>query len=225
MRRRIVLYIFLGIFGTLCLVAAAYFMLMKKPICGKAGCGLAPKYMNGKECLSVQETIYDPSLPEPTQEPLLSDFYLAQGSGPPFCSPTWYSYRYVRNSDGKYGKLSPWSGTSKSKNKIPMPIFSGAAILPCFPKSECEQLGNTNTFNVPILALDPKEIDISDFNKPDGYTLNIHRQVGDGFKDGNPTGFDPTLEGDIVGSFDISVDSISFSDAVFNPNVTNTSSC
>lgn len=232
---------------------------MKEPdTCSQAGCAItkvkAP-YMTEPPgmCLWVKETFFDKNIPAPTPRPYLGGFSYSQGSGPPFCAPVWYSYRYVKNSDGRYGPLSKWTGYDPSDpDKIPSPIFAGpnSKILPCAPikgaPPSCSSLGiPPNTcgsgsnpgFNVPKVVLvdkiggdgiDPR------FGQPDawtkGYTLNVHRQVGTGFDSkGVPTGFDSLSEGHIVGSFSLvySGDGTTafLKDAVANPMVTNMTNC
>ena len=121
---------------------AAYFYFMKDPSKNKNcayGCDLthirAP-WMNGPDCVSVKEKKFDSSIPAPDQIPYLSKFSYSSGAGPAFCSPAWYAFRYVRNSDGAYGPLSGWSGTNPLKpNDVPLAIYACASNLPCIPGS------------------------------------------------------------------------------------------
>lgn len=227
---------------------------------GQAGCSLAKKkapYMTEPPgmCLWVKETFYDKNIPAPTPQIYLGGFEYSQGSGPPFCSPVWYAYRYVKNSDGRYGPLSKWSGYNpKNPDAVPAAIFAGANsnLLPCAPLNgaapSCSTLGippntcgNSSSpgFNLPTVVLvEPIGGDGIDprFGQPDaqenGYTLNVHRQTGTGFDDkGRPQGFDPKSEGVIVGSFLLipsgggNGTTAFLPDAVMNPNVTNMSNC
>lgn len=240
---------------------AAYFYFMTDPAKSKKcafGCNLTAQrapWMNGPDCISVEEKVFDASIPAPNQMPYLSDFSYSAGAGNAFCNPAWYAFRYVRNSDGAYGPLSPWSGTDPTKPKdTPLAIYGCASQLPCIPSATtkastqtsptsptyaCAQNGiptgsATSTFNVPTIALiEPLNIDTK-YSQKDGYTMNVHRQVGYIDNDGKIHDFDPTAEGDIVGSFlenpghaDGHSGSIyaQFSDRVFWPQSNQQSSC
>ncbi len=199
-------------------------------------------WLNGPQCVSVEEKYEDSNIPAPTPQPYLGGFSYSQSSGPPFCNPVWYAYRYVRNSDGGYGPLSNWTGYDpKNPNAIPKGISSGATAdtLPCLPQG-CSESGvptgsQTCWFNVPeIVLIDKLNMDIKN-GTPDGYTLNVHRQ--EGFIDQNAKppvvkGFDPKSEGTVVGSF-LAFEKPStsnkvtamFYDNIFNPKSTSSNTC
>jgi hypothetical protein len=219
---KIFFYIFLAVIGLLFFAASAFFFFFKVP---RECTTLCPEYMNGPGCHSVLEKFSDPSIPTPTPKIYLTNFTKADGVAP-FCLPVWYAFRYVKNDNGGYGPLSQWSGY-KGDGVVPTPIYSGSKTFPC-PPGGCVgvKYGQASCdLNQPKLELYGKlDVDI-DIGNPQ-YTLNVHRQVGTGIdKDGNPTGFDPTSEGDIVGYFILGVNEIFFSDIFFNPNTTNSSSC
>lgn len=213
-------------------IVAVYIWMLKYPQSCQTGCGRAPSFMNGGLCLSVLETYSDPTLPTPSQLPYISNFSQTSGAGAPFCTPTWYAFRYVRNADGGYGGMSPWSGSDQpGSDGTPMPIFAGAATFPVAPGTTPSfPTGSAScTFNMPSLQLiSPLDLN-PQYMQPNGYTLNIHRQVG--YVDGNGQyqGFDPNGEGTVVGSFMIappgSTPIATFIDAAFNPNSTTRSSC
>jgi len=212
-----------------CIGVAAYFYFMKDPRDSEQcayGCdqtAIRSPWLNGPDCLSVKETTLDSSIPMPTQIPYLSNFRFSPGAGYAFCSPAWYAFRYVRNSDGAYGPLSEWSGTDLAggtPNGTPLAIYACATKLPCVPSSSpvgssvrassdarsCAAAGiptgsGTTTFNAPTIALTkPLDIDTK-FETPGGYTMNVHRQVGYIDGNGNVVDFDPKSEGKIVGFF------------------------
>ena len=180
-----------------------YLLVMKSPSICKYGCDLAPSYMNGPFCLSVIETTLDPTIPTPTPQPYLGNFIFSANMGPAYCAPVWYAFRYVRNSDGQYGPMSQWTGYNSSEPTNPLAIHSGGDSLPC-PPAGCTafgvQTGNaTCTANSPtIILLSAPDVPT---NSATGYTLNVHRQVGGWSSPTVSTGFDPTSEGTIVGSF------------------------
>lgn len=215
----------------LCIGIAIYFYFMKDPSKDRScayGCDSAhiiSPWINGPGCLSVIETKLDPSIPKPTQIPYLSNFKFVGSIPPlpPFCSPAWYAFRYVRNSDGAYGPLSNWSGSegpngsegpggTSPLDSTPMAIYACATELPCIPgadgKSSCSAARipvgkSTSSFNAPTLALTkPLDFDIK-YMTPEGYTLNLHRQVGYIDQNKKIVDFDPDAEGDIVGSFSV----------------------
>ncbi len=193
------------------------------------GCDRAPKWMNGKFCLSVLEKYEDHTIPVPNSQPYLDSFTYASGGGAAFCSPVWYAFRYVRNKDGGYGPLSAWSGTPEggtvSVIDPPMAIYSCALELPTIPGDTSVPLGNlTSTFNKPTVAIiKPLNLDVKT-GQEDGYTLNVHRQVGS-IQNGTPV-FDPEIEGDVIGSFFVYATPkkgsapiyAEFPDGVFHPN-------
>lgn len=202
-----------------CIGVAAYFYFMKDP--GESehcayGCDQAKiraPWLNGPDCLSVKETVPDSSIPMPSQIPYLSNFRFSPGAGYAFCNPAWYAFRYVRNSDGAYGPLSEWSGTDPTNpSGTPLAIYACATKLPCVPSvggdpsSSCAAAGisvgaATTTFNAPTIALvKPPDIDTK-FSTPDGYTMNVHRQIGYIDGNGNVVDFDPKSEGKVVGFF------------------------
>lgn len=247
-------YVLFSGLSLLCIAIAAYFYFLKDPRTDPSpecayGCDIAKDkapWQNGEKCQSVKETRPDPSIPKPTQIPYLSDFKFVDSNPAqyPFCNPAWYAFRYVRNSDGAYGPLSGWSGTDPSKpGDTPMAIYSCATELPCFPNGKtdsCSVKGITvgtgsKSFNTPTLALASKitDIDLQKWATPEGYSLNIHRQVGYLDQDGTVKDFDPTAEGDIVGMFQLYVDKprkgeyATFRDVYFWPkaNKTNSTTC
>lgn len=243
------LKIFLYVFLIFIIVILSIFFLvvatLRYPNDCKYGCDRAPKYMNGPNCLSVKEIFLDPTIPIPTPNIYLSKFYKSEGSGPPLCSPMWYAFRYVRNRDGAYGPLSKWSGSDSANLKdqnfafareIPLPIYSGSDNLPCLPPGcENNQIpygSETCSFNqIALSILGKLDLDTR-YGDPDagqnGYTLNVHRQVGI-IRNGVITGFNPDGEGEIVGSFLILPESKKNITGTFfdiqNPNVTNRSTC
>ena len=181
------------------------------------GCSKAPPWLNGPDCLSIEEKYKDPSIPAPSAslQPYLSKFSFVDGvPGGAFCIPAWYAFRYVRNSDGGYGPLSQWSGYDPTQpDTVPMAIFACAPNLPCMKPSpnsgpgSCSAIGvstgqASSGFNKPTIALTaPIDFDIKNGNA-DGYTLNVHRQTG--LKDGTKvTSFNPKSEGIIVGMFSV----------------------
>lgn len=222
----------LGIFFA---IAAIYANLIKDENgdCSTSGssegtCKTRGKYLNGPKCFSVIEKFKDPTIPTPTPVIYQTDFRYSQSTGPPFCAPVWYAFRYVKNKNGAYGPLSKWSGTSKMIAGIPAAIYSGAENPPC-PPTGCQfPLGNKScALNQPVLSLfGPLDVDALNPNPEDSYTLNVHRQVGTGFdKDGNPQGFDPNSDGEIVGFFLVTPKSALFVDLMFNPNTTSENTC
>ena len=223
MSLKIATYIILAILGLVLIGLAIYVFVMPYPSSCKVGCGLAPPYLNGPQCLSVIETTLDPTIPAPTPIPYMVGFNQSSGLGPPYCYPVWYAYRYVRNSDGQYGPMSPWTGGGN------VAIYAGAATLPCPPQG-CAAFNvpvgtSTCTFNEPMIGiLQAPSVPV---NSADGYTLNVHRQLGR-IQHGQATGFDPTSEGDIVGSINVIPGNNgitgSFVDTM-NPKVTTASSC
>lgn len=247
MKARYIFAMILFIIGLIFVFAASQIYFMKPPeeTCGKYGCALAPKYFTEPPglCLWVKETFFDKSIPAPTAQPYLGGFYAATGGGPPFCAPVWYAYRYVKNSDGRYGPLSPWTGSDSPNinlNGAPAAIYAGvdSSKLPCLPGG-CSQVGipgNTcDGFNQPKIVLVESITNIDTrFGQSDawenGYTLNVHRQVGTGFDaNGEPLGFDPKSEGIVIGTFyiapGVSGTTAFCQDVVSNPNVTNMGNC
>lgn len=229
---KIVFYIILFFIGFVSIIAATYLYFMEYPNVCKYGCQLAPSYLKGPNCASVIEKFKDNSIPAPSPLIYLSNFSLSRGAGPPFCAPTWYAFRYVKNSNGAYGPLSKWSGsgTLTGDVQIPLPIYSGGENLPC-PPPGCSQSKipfgkSTCSFNQPEISLaGPLDIDYT-YGDPNSYTLNVHRQTGDGFdKNGAPKGFDMMSEGDIVGSFIVTPKKIFFIDVFSNPHTTTGTSC
>ena len=226
-------YILLGVFAVVFLCLAVTMFFMRYPAKCQFGCALAPSFMNGPLCLSVKETNFDATIVKPSPQPYLGGFNDSAGAGPPFCEPVWYAFRYVRNIDGEYGPLSNWSGSSGPTDLDPQPIYSGASTLPCAAPG-CSAwgitLGNdTCTYNQPTIVLTgPLDFDVN-FGQLNGYTLNVHRQVGYVGRDGIVHGFDSRSEGDIVGSFLVEMGNQSstakFIDAVFNPKSTTSSTC
>lgn len=264
-KKSITLFVILGVAALIFLILAFIVFFMKEPVCGY-GCAKAPTFMNGPDCISVKEKYSDDKIIKPTPIPYLTGFSSSLGSGPAFCLPVWYAYRYVRNSDGGYGPLSAWTGSNFSSNpNTPMAIYAGATALPCAPYGTADleqtvdiegsarphELGVTyrppqeNVSNCGAwgIALGPNacqsnqpkigliqdlDFDIN-FYQEDGYTLNVHRQTGYIDGSGKPAGFEPGLEGDIVGSFIVGKLTMgqtgTFVDAVFNPNNGVNSSC
>jgi hypothetical protein len=226
---KIFFYIFFISTALFFLAAAVYIYFMPYPKICEYGCKTAKKYLNGPDCQSVQEKFKDSTIPRPTPIAYMTNFIYIKGVAP-YCAPVWYAFKYVRNSNGGYGPLSKWTGTNpliSEEDQIPMPIYSGAKVFPCPPGGCKFAVGNGScSFNQPSLTLfGTPDVDVK-FNSDDGYTLNVHRQVGSGFdKLGNPLGFDPNNEGDIVGSFIVAPSKIFFIDALKNPNTTNMQTC
>lgn len=222
---KIYLYIFLSILSFIFFAFAIYFNFVQVP----ESCNLCPKYMNGPQCISVIEKFQDPTIPKPTPLIYQTNFTLAPGGGPPFCSPVWYAFRYVKNKNGGYGPLSAWSGITDTKSTSPPnAIYAGNKNPPCISSICNFKTGEDScAFNRPEISLSGKlDLNVLTNNPDDGYTLNVHRQVGTGFdKNGNPLGYDPTSEGTIVGSFLVTPNDQSFTDIFFNPNTTTGSSC
>lgn len=246
---KVYLYSVFTFFMLLFIGISIYFYFMKDPG-GRGGpcaygCESSPLWMNGPECLSVKETKYDPNIPKPSQTPYLSNFKYSAGAGPAFCSPAWYAFRYVKNSDGSYGPLSDWSGTSlEASDGIPLAIYACAKNLPCIPSksssgtkssNSCSAAGIptgplTSTFNSPTLALVSPLKFKTNFDSKDGYTLNVHRQVGYIDSDGKIKDFDPKSEGDVVGFFIENPSAkngiyAKFQDNVFNPESNQSDDC
>jgi hypothetical protein len=215
-------YVLFSGLSLLCIAIAVYFYLLPDPRTDPSpecayGCGIAKDrapWQNGPDCLSVKETTFDSSIPTPTQIPYLTQFKFVDDSPPqwPFCNPAWYAFRYVRNKDGAYGPLSGWTGTDSSNpTATPMAIYSCATELPCFPNGKTDSCGKigitpgpaTTSFNTPVIALGSPitNIDVLKSYSIDGYSLNIHRQVGYLDGDGKVKDFDPKSEGEIVGMF------------------------
>jgi hypothetical protein len=246
-------YVLFSGLSLLCIAIAAYFYLLPNPQTDPSpecayGCPLSPSWQQGTpNCLSVKETTFDSSIPTPNQIPYLTEFKFVDGSPPqyPFCNPAWYAFRYVRNKDGAYGPLSGWSGTDSSNpTATPMAIYSCATELPCFPdgkNSSCSAQGitpgpATTSFNTPVIGLGSPitDIDVLKSATIDGYSLNVHRQVGYLDGDGNVKDFDPNSEGDIVGMFypyptkpQQGQYAVPFGDRIFWPeaNKTNSTTC
>jgi hypothetical protein len=216
----------LSIFALVFLGFALYFTFWVSPSslpsgC-KFGCAIAPPYMNGPMCLSVLEKYQDSTIPTPTPQPYLSSFVYAPGAGAAFCLPVWYAFRYVRNSDGGYSAMSPWTNA---------PIYAGAIGMPWVTPPSTPVGNNVN--QPTIVLTSPLDLPTSSTSStssssgPNGYTLNVHRQVGSIGYGGTPIGFNPTSQGTIVGSFIVppSPQNPIFTDAVFNPNIGGPSVC
>jgi hypothetical protein len=219
---KIFFYIFLTVIGLSLIGLAVFLYFFQVP--GECE-SLCPSYMNGPGCHSVLEKFKDATIPTPTPAIYLTKFIKTDGVAP-FCLPVWYAFRYVRNDNGGYSPLSQWSGY-RGPGLVPTSIYSGAKTFPC-PPGGCIGIkyGQASCdLNQPTLELYGK-LDVNiDISSPQ-YTLNVHRQMGTGFdKDGNPTGFDPTSEGEIVGYFILGTEQIFFTDIFFNPNTTNSTSC
>lgn len=225
---KIFFYILLAILGFGFLIASLVIYLLKLPEdCGKEGLPPCPAYLNGPQCASVIEKFKDPTIPKPTPLIYQIGFKYTNGIGPPFCAPVWYAFRYVKNKNGAYGPLSAWSGTKKDGG-TPTPIYSGNVNPPC-PPTGCDFPTGSNscTFNTPKIALSGKlDVDVLGVKLENSYTLNVHRQVGSGFdKEGNPQGFDPKSEGDIVGFFIVVPGNETFKDLYINPKTTTSTTC
>lgn len=212
-------YVLFSCLAIIFIFLAVYYWFMKDPSKGvdcAFGCAqaaLKSPWLNGPECLSIQEKYKDSKIPAPSAglQPFLSDFRYIEGvKGGAFCIPAWYAFRYVRNKDGGYGPLSQWSGYDPKAptGSVPMAIYACATSLPCVggtSNDACSSLGiktgpGSSAFNRPTLAItNPIDFDIKNFTA-DGYTLNVHRQLGY-VKDGVLSGFDPSSEGEIVGMF------------------------
>ena len=237
--KKVFWYVLFGILFFIFASLTLYLHFMGLPDTCKKGCDLSKihsPWMNGDQCQYVLEKYEDSTIVKPTLQPYLRRF-TDKGPSYPFCNFVWYAFRYVRNKDGGYGPLSNWSGYNASKpTETPMPIFSGANTFPCVPVTgvadSCSQIGvktgsESLDFNLPTISLVGKfDFDINS-NSPDGYTLNVHRQV-----DNDHKGFDPDSEGDIVGSFIVkpkpsgAYNTVAeFIDAFYNPNSTKSSSC
>lgn len=213
------------------ILLAIYIIMLKYPGVCSTGCGRAPSFMDGPLCLSVLEKYADPTIATPTPQPYITNFTATSGAGPPFCAPTWYAFRYVRNADGGYSSMSPWSGYTSADPTNPIPIFAGSATFPTPPgQTPNFPTGSAScTFNMPTIALTaPLDFAIS-YMQPNGYSLNVHRQVGYIDQSGNPQGFDPSSEGVVVGSFMVGPPGSSpvatFIDAAFNPKSTTQPRC
>jgi hypothetical protein len=151
-------------------------------------------------CDYVTEDTFTTAIAAPQAELYLGDFYYSVGAASGgFCLPTYYSYRYVRISDGAYGPLSAWSP----------PIQSCACSLPCYPPTQStpvdqrcsvdgillgDQLdihGNeTCSYNTPVLVV--MEPIPTPYNDTSSYAINVHRYSG-------VTPPSDTEEGEIVG--------------------------
>ena len=207
-------------------IAVYFFFFFKPPKSCNFGCAAAPSFMNGPQCLSVVETYHDDTIPAPSTslQPYLSSFDFVEGEGAPFCSPVWYSFRYVRNSDGGYSNLGVWSEA----------IYSGSPNQPWPPGVPQGTPSATCGANQPTIVLLGPINSPAGSTSPDtlsGYSLNVHRQIGSIDSTGASIGFDPLGEGDIVGVFQVypgqNGATATFIDAVFNPspNSSATSCC
>ena len=225
-------YIILTALAVAFLLAAAFFLFFFKiPSECNFGCASAPSFMNGPQCLSVVEKYSDPSIPTPSQnlQPYLSEFIYAEGEGAPFCAPVWYAFRYVRNSDGGYSTMGPWSGAvySGSENLPWYPGFSPSGT-PAAPSgtSFSAPSGTCNANQPTVILTSPINSPGGQFDSLSGYSLNVHRQIGSIDANGNVTGFDPSSEGDVVGVFEVfpglNGATATFVDAVFNPSPNST---
>lgn len=144
-------------------------------------------------CTYLPETAPDGSLPTPQSQPYLGGFKSVPNAGPPFCTGVWYAYRYVTPLGG-YSPLSQWTGYNPDEPSLPpLPIYGGSQNLPCAPGG-CEAWGiapsSTCSANAPEIIISGTIPSL-----PSGTFLNVHRQSGQVF--------DPTSEGDIVGSFNL----------------------
>ena len=230
---KIVFYVVMAILGIGLLIAAGVIQIMNKPDnCTDSGDGdgtiPCPPYLNGPECAYLPEKFEDPTIPRPSPLIYQSNFTFLSEAGPPYCAPVWYAFRYVKNKNGAYGPLSNWSGTKKDGG-TPTPIYSGNVDPPC-PPTGCEFLTGSNScaFNLPKLEIFGKlDVDIYGVPPEESYTLNVHRQVGTGIdtKTGEPLGFDPTSEGEIVGVFTVVKPRPFFTSFFFNPKTTNGLTC
>lgn len=200
-------YILLGILLLLFIIAIIFIYFYTKTPNPNNECNNATPQWVRPNCVFIQENYADSTITDPQQQLYLGAFsYDPNLSGGPLCQPMWYSFRYVRLSDGGYSSLSPWT---------PLPIFSGAAVLPCYPSTSYEPNNMHTLYNK---CPDEKLRTVSDycnvdniiegtgscqFNRPTivtvdpldqelitGYVLNLHRQVGT---------FDPNSEGQIIG--------------------------
>jgi hypothetical protein len=198
------------------------------------GCSRAPIWMQSTPpyCIWVKEEYSDKSIPKPTLQPYLSNFTSQEGAKP-YCLPVWYAYRYVRNKDGGYGPMSNWTGYNPADPNNPISIKAGSVNLPC-PPGGCAKNGvpfgnKTCSASQPFLSLDGSlDFNVNEYS-PDGYSLNVHRQIGYiDTKTGEDKGFNPTSEGEIVGVFyvnDKTQGSTAFFTDILNPNVTDQNSC
>ena len=168
-------------------------------------------------CIYYLEKYADSTITTPLQSLFLGSFSYSRGAGPALCQPMLYAFRYVRQSDGGYGPLSPWTT---------LPIFAGSCNLPCAPKvcgtSLVPPAGNSQAS---ITYNSPQVVTVSNLDYPlyQGYVANIHRYVGTS----------PPLsgtEGTIIGTLEpIGSNSngftSQFNDVLFNPNQGGGTSC
>jgi hypothetical protein len=140
------------------------------------------------------EIRFDPSITTPTQNLWLLMFTFNPMGGPRCCKKMWYSFRYV-NTDGRYGRLGPWTS---------LPVFAGAKQLPCIPSNRncskqcvlagdttgpCVSVGNHSCKNNRPVIGTVDELDYT-VNTGSWYAV-IHRQVDifDPNSEGQPIGF------------------------------------
>nr|QBK86951.1 MAG: membrane protein [Marseillevirus LCMAC103] len=132
----------------------------------------------------VVEEYPDPTLPAPTVKIFLGNFSRSEGlpNPNPWCTPTWYAIRYVRQADGGYSELGPWS-------ELPVQAGAEAGDLPC-PNGICGfDTDDTCLYNSPVIGnVDPLAFDIT---APDPVWANIHRRTTPPADDG--------FEGTVVG--------------------------
>jgi len=168
-RNILFLFLFLFVLSTIFLGYMYAFVWNWKP-CENAYCVPSPRYFDG--------TIKTPR----------NKLYLAYFKHDPFvknidrmCRKMWYSYRFVRNTDGGYGVMSPWTEG---------PIYAGSTNLPC--KGTCDKkyvdMGRKSCdANHPIIGT----VEDLEYDFPiDDYYPVVYRQLDT---------LDTSKEGDIVG--------------------------
>ena len=159
--------IFIGVF---CIIIGIVIAIMKDPtksICDyNPGTGQPfPPNWSRPDCVYLSELNADSTI-APGPQVFMGDFSFSQGAGEPFCINTWYASRWVRQSDGAYGPLSPWTT---------IPIASGNNVFPCAPNG-CSTINkdtDTSNFNAPTLVT----LSTLPYSIEDGYYLNLHRHV------------------------------------------------
>lgn len=143
----------------------------------------------------VLEKYLDPSLETPTVKLYLGDFQrsAALPNPNPWCTPTWYAVRYVRQRDGGYSALGPWTD-------LPVQAGVDAEDLPC-PNGVCAGSiasgEDACRYNMPIVGnVDPLRYNYES-DPGDPVWANVHRRTTPPRYDaaGQPDGD----EGEIIG--------------------------
>lgn len=143
-----------------------------------------------------KEIRLDTTIPKPPK-PILANFEGMKNNpsrpnpslnnGYPWCSPTWYAFRYVDPKLGNYGPLSEWSGPIRAGAQL---VDMSSSCLKGVCNFPIDQKVGTCGFNNITIGTDQ---DLGSLVPQVGsFTLmvNVHRQTDN---------FNPNASGDIIG--------------------------